>query len=103
VKRKYEETVTDAEIKRVFLSTNYGNRPHRGIVNSGVVNVLVGWQLGSTLTRILVELSLARLRKGKQGSIVLSPKGRKYLTEVLKYSNITWETEHAKQISDKIV
>lgn len=68
-----EELVTEDELIKAFLGTNFGGQPNRVIVRQAILKAAVGWHQGHTSTSILQELGLL------EDDYVLTAKGRMYL------------------------
>ncbi|AXC36499.1 hypothetical protein HOT57_gp55 [Pseudomonas phage phCDa] len=76
-----EELVTEDELIRAFLGTNFGGTPNRIIVRQALLKAAVGWHQGYTSTCILKELGLL------EDDYVLTSKGRMYLWLLHKEPN----------------
>lgn len=50
--------VTDEEITKAFEGTNFGRTDFRQLLNTSVLNKLVGYHCGHTITEIMKELGL---------------------------------------------
>lgn len=73
--------ITDDEIEKAFLNTNFGNANHRKLLEQGVLKKQANWISGHTLNCIMKELGLI---SSKNDEVLV--KGRLFIYEAFKDS-----------------
>jgi hypothetical protein len=84
--------VSDNDIILAFVGTDYNPAKEdlRKIVNDSVRKRFIGENISATLSKVLIELGLARWSHGGTYQPSLTPKGRAYFRTSIIDATITW-------------
>lgn len=74
-KRKDMEEITQEEIDKVFTGTHFGTSDPWALVKNSLLKVGCGYSSGHTITQILAELGLIKIKRDRGFTIKMTPRG----------------------------
>lgn len=80
---KLAEIISDADIRRVHGSANFGRMPPRDVVNDGIRKSAVGYHCGHTQMMILLDHGLVTKPRSGTSDVNLTKKGKRYARALL--------------------